>query len=221
MRKLLGSFLLGTLSLTASAQTLGVDPALSGFPSSFHWRNVPAAWKIQDGILTIQPAGKTDWFSEPAGEMRMNSTPRMLAPAPKEFWFSAKVTVDFKTLFDEGSLVVFADDDNWVKFSLKSLNNKTGLIDAVVTRGLSDDNTGAIIEGNSVYLKVSKSGPGIFLFYSTDGKDWKISRAFNLGPEKPLYIGFCSQSPIGNGTAATFSEIRYQARALKPWSANE
>jgi len=220
--KALGLVILAALTLTATAQSPSGDPVLRGFPASFHWRNQPVDWNVKDGVLTIKPAGRTDWFLEPTGDMEMTGAPLMLFPAPKEFWFSAKVTVDFKSLFDEGSLIVFADEKNWFKLSIKSQNEKIGLIDSAVTRGLSDDNTGAVIEGNSVYLKVSKTasktGHAFFLFYSTDGKNWKVTRAFNLSTDQPLQFGFGSQSPTGNGTTAIFSEIHYQAEALKPWS---
>jgi len=221
MCRFLVSILLVILSVPAVAQNLGDTPVPSGFPSNFRWRNQPAGWKVKDGVLTIQSAAKTDWYMAPTGDEKVAATPLLLFPAPKDFWFSAKVTVDFRSMFDAGALIVYADEQNWIKFAFESQDGKTGAIVSVVTRGLSDDNTGASIEGDSVYLKVSKTGQAIFLFYSTDGKKWKVTRALNLGPERELQFGFSSQSPTGSGVAATFSEIRYKAEALKPWSGGE
>jgi regulation of enolase protein 1 (concanavalin A-like superfamily) len=121
-------------------------------------------------------------------------------------------------VFDAGALIVYADEKNWLKFAFESPNGKTGGIVSVVTRGLSDDVTATEIEGNSVYLKVSKTGQAIFLFFSTDGKSWKLTRAFNLGPEQPLQFGFSGQSPTGPGSTAVFSEIHYKPEALRPSS---
>lgn len=218
MRKAFFLFVLTMLSLSAAAQTSSNEPVLPGFPSSFHWRNNPAGWSVKDGVLTIKSAAKAEWYNAPIGGEPIATSPLLLFPAPKEFWFSAKVTVDFKSLFDAGALVVYADEKNWIKFAFESPNGKTGGIVSVVTRGLSDDNTGAMIEGNSVYLEVSKTGQAIFLLFSTDGKKWKVTRALNLGPEQPLQIGFSAQSPTGMGATATFSDIRFQAEALKPWT---
>lgn len=205
-------------SSLAVAQTGSGNPALPGFPSPSHWRNNPADWNFSDGTLTIRSSEKTDWYAAPIGGEKVASSPLLLFPAPKDFWLSAKVTIDFKSQFDAGALIVYADEDNWVKFAFESPNGKSGGIVSVVTRGLSDDNTGTAIEGNSVYLKISKTGQAIFLYFSTDGKRWSVTRAFNLGTEKPLQFGFSSQSPRGMGATAVFSDIRYKAEALKPWS---
>jgi regulation of enolase protein 1 (concanavalin A-like superfamily) len=221
MRSVLGFILLATSFLPAFAQNTVGGPVLSGFPPNSHWRNLPAEWKEKNSVLTIRSAEKTDWYAAPTGDPAVAATPVLLFPAPKDFWFSAKVSVDFKSLFDAGALIVFVDEQNWVKFAFESQDGKTGSIVSVVTRGLSDDNTGAHIEGNSIYLKVSKTGQAIFLFYSTDGRKWNVTRAFNLGTDKPMQFGFSSQSPTGTGATATFSEILFKAEALKPWSGGE
>jgi len=220
MRKFSGFlFLLATFILPAFSQSTGSNPLLSGLPPNSHWRNPPADWKVKEDVLTIQSAAKTNWYAAPTGDTKVvATTPVLLFPAPKDFWFSARVSVNFKSLFDAGALIVYVDEQNWVKFAFESQDGKTGAIVSVVTRGLSDDNTGAPIEGNSIYLKVSKTGQAMFLFYSADGKKWNVTRAFNLGQDKPMQFGFSSQSPTGDGATAAFSEIRYKAEALKPWS---
>ncbi len=219
MRNTLLAIFLAFASLSGAAQTAGKDPALPGFPASSHWRNNPVDWSVKDGALTIKAGNKTDWYIAPHDGSQVATSPLLLFPAPKDFWFSAKVTVDFRSQFDAGALIIYADEKNWVKFAFESPNGKTGSIISVVTRGLSDDNTGTSIEGDSVYLKVSKTGQAIFLFFSTDGKKWNVTRAFNLGPEQSLQFGFSAQSPRGSGTTVTFSDIRYKPEALKPWSA--
>jgi uncharacterized protein len=220
MRKAVLLVSLALLSLAAVAQSPSKSLALPGFPQSSHWKNAPAGWDVKDGVLTIKSAEKTDWYIAPTGGERVASSPLLLFPAPKDFWFSAKVTLDFKSSWDAGALILYVDETNWVKFAFESPNGKAGSIISVVTRGLSDDNTGAPIEGNSVYLKISKTGQAIFLFYSSDGKRWNVTRAFSLGPEQSLQFGFSSQSPNGSGTSASFSEIEFKPVALKPWSAD-
>jgi len=210
--------ILAALSFSAVAQSASGDSVLPGFPQAFKWRNSPVDWGAKDGVLTIRSAGKTDWYVAAIDANPSATSPLLLFPAPKDFWFSTKVTVDFKSLFDAGAVVVYADEKNWVKFAFETPNGKTGSIVSVVTRGISDDNTGSAIEGNSVYLKVSKTGQAIFLYFSTDGKRWNLTRAFNLGREQQLQFGFSAQSPRGSGSTVAFSEIHYKPEALKPWT---
>jgi regulation of enolase protein 1 (concanavalin A-like superfamily) len=218
MRKSFLLVMLAFLSLSAVAQTSGNGPILPGFPQSFHWRNNPADWNVKDGVLTIRSTGKTDWYNAPIGGEPIASSPLLLFPAPKEFWCSAKVTLDFKSRFDAGALVVYADEKNWIKFAFESPNGKTGGIVSVVTRDLSDDNTGTAIEGNSVYLELSRTGQAVFLFFSTDGKNWNVTRAFHFAPDQPLQFGFSAQSPTGSGSTVLFSDIRFRPEALNPWA---
>ncbi len=218
MRNIRVIIMLTFLSCTVVAQTPG-NPSIPGFPSPSHWRNQPVDWSENNGLLTIKAGEKTDWYVAPHNGEKVASSPLLLFPAPNDFWFSAKITIDFKSQYDAGGLVIYADEDNWVKFAFESPEGKTGSIVSVVTRGLSDDNTGALTVANSSYLEISKTGQAIFLFYSADGKHWNVTRAFTLGPERPLQFGFTAQSPRGNGATATFSEIRYKPVALNPWSA--
>lgn len=221
MRRTLLFVILAVISLSATGQTSGNQPLLAGFPQSFHWRNLPADWKVKDGTLTIRSSEKTDWYIAPTDGKDVANTPVLLFPAPEDFWFSAKITVDFKSMFDAGVLAVYADENNWIKFALENSVSKSPSIVSVVTRGLSDDCTGTAIEGNSVYLKVSKSGQAVFLYFSEDGKKWKLTRALNLGPERPLQFGFSAQSPTGTGSTVIFSEIHYKPEALEFWSGEE
>ena len=210
------------ISHSATAQTSNDRrPLLAGFPETSRWLNHPADWSVKDGTLTIRSAEKTNWYVAPTDGKTDANSPILLFPAPEEFWFSAKVTVDFKSMFDAGVLAVYADSNNWVKFAFeKSFRNLPSIV-SVVTRGLSDDCTGTAIEGNSVYLKVSKSNQAIFLYFSEDGKKWTLTRALNLGPERPLQFGFSAQSPTGSGSTVTFSDIHYKPEALKFWSGEE
>lgn len=162
MRTVFAFVLLSMLTLPALGQASSGTPTLPGFPPVSHWLNQPASWSMKGDVLTIQSAAKTDWYAPPTGDQKVAATPLLLFPAPKDFWFSAKITVDFKSLFDAGALVVYIDELNWVKFAFESQDGKSGAIVSVVTRGLSDDNTGAPIDGNSVHLKLSKTGQAMF-----------------------------------------------------------
>ena len=191
MRNCFLFFIAAVFSCAAIAQAPPANvPLFPGFPPTSHWRNNPADWTVKDGVLTIKSAEKTDWYVAPTNGEDAEKSPILLFPGPKDFWFSARVTVDFKSRFDAGVLALYANDKNWVKFAFEMSNEMKPSIVTVVTRGLSDDCKGAAIEGNSVYL----------------------------GPEQDLQFGFSSQSPTGGGLTATFSDIHYKPERLRDWS---
>jgi uncharacterized protein len=82
---------------------------------------------------------------------------------------------------------------------------------SVVTNEISDDAYSDVVSDNSIYMKIQKMGLQIEFAYSTNGTEWIGVRYFRLNSDKPLRVGFASQSPIGESLASTFSEIEYEA----------
>jgi regulation of enolase protein 1 (concanavalin A-like superfamily) len=71
------------------------------------------------------------------------------------------------------------------------------------------------LPGDSVYLRIAKSGNTYVFYFSTDGKSWEILRTFSLDTELPVRVGFESQSPAGPGAVARFSAITYDPRRIE------
>jgi regulation of enolase protein 1 (concanavalin A-like superfamily) len=103
--------------------------------------------------------------------------------------------------------MLMGDDHHWAKLSFEySPDGKPTLV-TVVARGLSDDCNSMNVSGDSVYLRIAKSSRTYVFYFSTDGQNWQILRAFRLNTELPARVGFESQSPAGPGAAASFSAI--------------
>ena len=193
-------------------------PLLDGVPQPMFWQNVPASWKI-DGrqTLTITSGKQTDWFVSPMGDSFRNNSPRLLFKPAGDFVLGTRVSIDFRSQWDAGALVLYVNDSRWAKLCFENTIDKRTAIVSVVTKDVSDDSTSIEMTGPSVYLKVAKAGSAIFFYASQDGQDWKIIRTFSLGKAPSLFIGFSSQSPVGDGVAAVFSDIRYEPRTVNLW----
>jgi regulation of enolase protein 1 (concanavalin A-like superfamily) len=202
-------------ALALTAQTPGssnkeATPVIDGLPGPLVWQHPPASWKVEGGkALSITAGKQTDWYDSAMNEAPRNNSSRLLFKPTDDFELSAKVNVDFHSQWDSGVLVLYVNDSLWAKLCFEMTLEKHPAIVSVVTRGLSDDSISIPIKGNSVYLKVTKSGHAIFFFASEDGKNWSIVRIFSLGDNLDLRVGFSSQSPVGDGCTTTFSEINY------------
>jgi uncharacterized protein len=84
----------------------------------------------------------------------------------------------------------------------------------VVTRGLSDDCNSMSLMGDSVYLRIAKSGDTYVFYFSMDGQIWQILRTFSLDTQLSVRAGFESQSPAGTGAVAKFSAISYDPHRI-------
>jgi len=210
MRILVLLFLLAGVLLQAAGPVV-----IKAIPSPLEWKNAPASWKAGDRELTIAAPRMTDWYISPLdGETHSNAPLLLFKPAP-DFVLSAKVAVQFSKQWDAGALWVYNDDKAWVKFAFENSTALKPNIVSVVTRGFSDDCNSDPITANSVWLKIARTGETVGLYYSLDGKGWRLVRVFNFGPAPALRIGFSAQSPAGEGSTTTFSDIAYRPGKIK------
>jgi regulation of enolase protein 1 (concanavalin A-like superfamily) len=197
-------------SLTATIATAQKPITVAGLPGTLDWQNTPRSWHLdnQNG-LTISASAKTDWFVDPFDGTVAKSAPILLFAPDPDYLLSTQVTVKFATKWDAGALMLWGDDHHWAKLSFEySPDHKPTLV-TVVTRGLSDDCNSSSLPGNSVSLRIAKSGGTYVFYFSTDGHNWQILRTFSLDTELPVRVGFEAQSPAGSGATATFSAISY------------
>jgi regulation of enolase protein 1 (concanavalin A-like superfamily) len=189
---------------------------LASIPATLAWKNLPENSESDGGgQLSIRTGGETDWFIDPAGESaKANAPVALFAPPDPAFRLQAKVTVDFTSTYDAGSLFLFAQDDLWAKLCFEYSPQQRPMIVSVVTRGVSDDCNSAEITDRSVYLRLYRHHGAWAFHYSLEGLYWHLVRYFSLGDREQMQAGFSSQSPLGQGCLAEFSEIRYQPGML-------
>ncbi len=183
---------------------------LEGIPGKLEWHNTPTDFAIEHStVLRISSGPKTDWFVNPFDGTEARTAPILMFTPATTYILSAKVQVKFSSQWDAGTLMLFADDHHWAKlaFELSPQNHPT--IVSVVTRGLSDDCNSMPLTSDTVYLRIARTESTYVFYYSTDGSNWNAVRIFSLDTQKPVAVGFASQSPDGAGSRATFSEIKY------------
>ena len=206
----------GLLLWLTSALALGqTTPSIPGLPGTLKWQNTPRSWNMDSkNVLSISSNAKSDWFVDPFDGTVANNAPILFFTPGSDYVLSARVTVKFATKWDAGALMLMGDDHHWAKLSFEfSPDGKPTLV-TVVTRGLSDDCNSMSLPGNSVALRIAKSGTTYVFYFSTDEQNWQILRTFSLDTELPVRVGFESQSPAGAGAVAEFSTITYDPHRI-------
>lgn len=178
------------------------------------WQNMPAVSHLERGTeLTIRSGKETDWFVDPFDSTVHNTAPMLLFTPATDYILSVNLRVGFKTKWDAGAFMIWAEDHNWAKLSFELSPEKQPTMVTVVPRGVSDDCNSIPISGNAVYIQIAKSAPYVF-YSSIDGKNWQVLRVFNLDNAVKVGVGFESQSPAGDGTEGVFSGIHYQTQKI-------
>jgi hypothetical protein len=164
--------------------------------------------------IAVEAGPGTDLFLDPAGAEPVLDAPMLLGATDGDFVLSARVRARLRATFDAGALVLHAGDRTWAKLALERSPRGEAMIVSVVTRGVSDDANGAVVEGDGVFLRVARIGAICALHASGDGARWDLVRHFALEAPDGLAAGLLAQSPTGQGCTATFEELRFEARTL-------
>lgn len=182
------------------------------FLESLRWLEEHGHAHANGDQLTIRAEASTDWFNDPDRGTRTSSAPVFCAAVAQNCQLSARVDVDFSSDFDAGVLFVHQTDDDYAKLCFERAPSGENMVVSVVTRGVSDDANGPVIDGSSVLLRVSKYRQVLAFHWSGDATSWTLLRYFQLrDPTAPTTLGFLAQSPTGEGCTATFSHISYRS----------
>ena len=192
---------------------------LPGLPFPLAWEGgvEPPSWRITDTGLEATAAPKTDWYvyaPDPASWAPANGA-RLLGTPPEGDWqFSARITVGFNGTYDAGTLFLLADEDHWSKLCFEYSPDDQGMVVSVITRGTSDDANAWVVDGDTVWMRVSRLGEGFVFHASNDGQRWEFVRSFAFGVEGPIKAGFGVQAPEGPGCKVQFSDIAFKQETL-------
>ncbi len=179
----------------------------------FKWINESKA-EYKDGVLCIYAPDKTDYFNSPVKEN--GAFPELVANAPLlytemtgDFVLRTQVELEFKSLYDACALLVYENENVWAKLALENsdLPCRKPAVVSVVTNRISDDCNGPVMDGNKVWLQVSRVDDCFGFHYSVDGKEFNMVRVFTLPVGKTVKVGFEAQAPAGEGGNRYFKEI--------------
>lgn len=184
-----------------------MTPTIPGLPSVAWVDSVGKASATPNG-LTMSAPGTTDWFSDPGAATQQRSAPALTFPVAGSGQLRACVSVGFGATFDAGVLFVHQGPDDYAKLCFEQSPTGEATVVSVVTRGVSDDANGPVVEGDEVWLRVCFSGDAIAFHHSLDGRRWDLTRLFAMrSPTAATTVGFLVQSPTGHGCTATFSDV--------------
>jgi uncharacterized protein len=176
----------------------------------------PPGCRVLHGALILTAAAGTDLFVDPGGAAEAGPVPdagRLVGlPPAGDFSLAAQVSVEFGAMYDAGVLLLHAAARQWAKLCFEYSPQLRPAAVTVVTRGTSDDCNSFEVDGDTLWLRITRSGAAWAFHASADGSWWRLLRYFALGAG-PVRAGFLAQSPSGEGCAATFDHISFRPGA--------
>ena len=183
----------------------------------------PVGYELGPADLTLTAAAGTDMFVDPAGSGQAPDAGRLTGTPPAgDFSLAAHVSVGFASTYDAGVLVLHAGPRRWAKLCFELSPQLTPTAVTVVTRGTSDDCNSFEVTGDSLWLRITRSGAAWAFHASTDGGWWRLLRYFSLGVTTGPAGPARRAGPAAKRAAPTarlgsaFSRSRRRARAARP-----
>lgn len=172
---------------------------------------------VAGDTVTIKAGARQDYFNDPDGKLSNNTAPVLLAKVDntKPFTLVAQVTPRFDAMYDAGALYLFVSEKLWQKFAFERDERGATRIVSVRTNGTSDDNNHEAIREQAAWLKMSSDTRTIGLYFSTDRKTWHLARLYKNGYPATVHVGLSTQSPVGDGTSATFAAPELTRTSVK------
>ena len=86
-------------------------------------------------------------------------------------------------MYDAGVLLLYAAERDWAKLCFEYSPQLRPTAVTVVTRGTSDDCNSFEVDGNTLWLRITRSGAAWAFHASSDGAWWRLLRYFSLGKD--------------------------------------
>lgn len=167
--------------------------------SEFSWTQEPKSYDIDSNQLTVVTNPHTDMWQNTYYHFVNKNAPIFKTMTDWQFFsFTVKTDFDSKHRFDQCGVVVYLDDENWIKGSIEYENNELQHLGSVVTNnGFSDWATTNVDPSlKSMWYRISRREDDFRVENSTDGKHFEQMRICHLmNTTKSVAFGIYACSP--------------------------
>ncbi len=183
--------------------------------NGFRWMNKPENLQISGNSIQVTAGKETDFFNNPEDLTIAATAPLLYREAAGDFVATALVQPDFSSVWNAAALIVHIDSANWIKFAFENSDATGPGIVSVVTKGVSDDANGPVLDGReAIWLRIIRKGDIYALHWSEDGREFKMARLSSLPGNGVVKIGMEAQSPTGETAKHTFLYFSLEERTV-------
>jgi regulation of enolase protein 1 (concanavalin A-like superfamily) len=182
----------------------------------FLWMNPPKEFDLKDGQLQVLTSGNTDFFIDPENNKSTASAHFLYKEIKGDFITTLQVKPNFKDQWNACAILMMSNETHWIKLAFENSDATGKSIVTVVTRGVSDDANGAVVnEFETVWLKMIRKGNLFAMHWSPDGKNYYMARLAAMPGSESVKIGLEAQSPIGTEVIHEFKFLSIEQKTAE------
>ena len=194
MKRYFLTFIFALSALMLSAQSL----------DRMQWFNEPENWAVKGSTLTMDVTPQSDYWRISHYGFTVDDAPFLYTVRGGEFEAKVKISGEYKERFDQASLMLRIDKENYIKAGIEFVDGKYNL-STVVTHKTSD---WSVIELDKpvefVWIKAVRRLDAVEIFYSFDDKHYTMMRNCWMQDNTPVMVGMMAACPDGKGFKAKF-----------------
>lgn len=185
----------------------------------FNWLNPPGQFLFgpEHGELILYPDDKTDFWQRTHYGFKRNDGHVLYAEIDGDFVMTTEVSYAPVHQYDQAGLMVYFDQNCWLKTSVEGEIDEPFRLGSVVTNnGYSDWATQDYPEKEvHIGFRIERKGMDFTVYYQRPGDKWIQIRIAHLhldGPgSAPLKCGLYACSPVQKGFHARFSYLKIES----------
>ncbi|AZQ62314.1 DUF1349 domain-containing protein [Flammeovirga pectinis] len=182
---------------------------------SYKWLNKPQNHTFSDKKLIIEAGENTDYFNNPETNKISSNAPFLYNEVEGDFVATVLIKPDLSSVWNACGVMVYFDSLNWIKFEFENSDATGNSIVSVVTKELSDDSNGAVLNKiDHVWLRVTRKEDVYSMFYSNDGVDYKMARLVSMKGHEKVYFGLEAQCPASAAKEHSFLYYSLEKRTI-------
>ncbi|MBR2133604.1 MAG: DUF1349 domain-containing protein [Eubacterium sp.] len=180
-------------------------------PKDMEWTRKPKQCKVSDCEVEIITEPFTDLWQRTYYHFRNDNAPLLQMKTDKRFFsFTVKTVFDTRVRYDQSGIIMYLNNENWLKASVEYENDKIQRLGSVVTNNGYSDWSSVDIDAaqKSMWFRLSRRDDDFCIENSLDGvnfKQMRICHMFEAVDEIPFGIYACSAE--NSSFIAKFSEL--------------
>lgn len=179
---------------------------------NFKWINEPKTFVVDENRLVVKTEPGTDLWQRTYYGFQNDNAPAFLTELAGDFSFEVKTEFeDADFMYDQCGVLLYVDNENWVKISLEYENELFSRLGSVVTNlGYSDWATTDVPSGISeMWYRLSRRGDDFYIENSVDGISYRQMRMFHMHKiPAGINVGVYACSPLKSSFNAVFTEFK-------------
>ncbi|HEX3077813.1 MAG TPA: DUF1349 domain-containing protein [Lachnospiraceae bacterium] len=174
---------------------------------NFQLLNEPVSFSCNDDTITMEAGSGTNLFNDMCNDYRGDYFPFYYIVQKGDFTIRCKISPEFKALYDLGCIIVYDNQNKWIKFAYENSDSGHPAMVSVVTDEVSDDCNGEKIYQDGVWMQIIRKGNNFSLHYSEDKERWTLVRIFRLEMNEEIKLGISAQCPMGESCVVKFEGL--------------